>query len=283
MTKMEKFLPSFLSKKERFKKDALKFCTRFWEEQKRSAQFGFTKYNEDIIDAILYLLSDKKDKYEAEKDALWFYEGMQSASEEEFKQRFDQESNSSLLNDMLKKRDEILDKVIRLCDKLDENQKLKKYKSLKLALYTKVLLRPDFVSKKKNVYGKLILKGLVEQLYRDLRQKEKILEFRETLSQAWQKQWEEGKSEEKSKETVVAREQTINGILQLCKELNKEEILRRYGEEALSFYEDTWKVKHSQMRPPEGKELLRKMKQLASTIGDREREMSYHEAYQVSY
>ncbi|KAJ7370319.1 hypothetical protein OS493_033115 [Desmophyllum pertusum] len=125
---MYDFLKTSGKKKEQFRKDALKFCQRFWDEEKHSAQFSFTQFNKDIIDAIMYLLGDKKDRYETEKEALWFYDGMQSATEREFQEEFDQETDNSALNEMLKERDEILDKLIELCLQLDEHEKLTKYK-----------------------------------------------------------------------------------------------------------------------------------------------------------
>ena len=271
----------FSSKKKEFKKDALKFCKRFWDEEKRSAQFGFTKKNREIIDAILYLVGDKKDN-ETAQDALWFYDGVQSATEEEFQEEFDQEADSSVLNKMLKERDEFLDKVIGLCLQLDDREKLTKHKNIKLALYKKVLMKPDLVGEKDYGYDKMTLKSKVEQLYQDLGEKVNIPEFQEYLLRAWQKQWEEGKGEEKTK-TGVARERMINGILQLCKELKKKEMSRRYGKEALNFYEHTWDVKHAEMRPREMKKFLRNIKQLASSIGDHEREKVYDEALQVGF
>ena len=126
--KMEQFLSFPVSKMEIFKKDALKFCQQFWDEQKRSAQFGFTEHNKEIIDAILYLLGDEKDKYEAGKDALWFYEGMQSANEKNFQEEFDQETDNILLNDILKERDENLDKVIELCLQVSDHETQKAQK-----------------------------------------------------------------------------------------------------------------------------------------------------------
>ena len=78
--KMERFLPSFLSKKGIFRKDALKFCKRFWEEEKRSAHFSFIERSKEFIDALLYLARGKKAKDETQKDALWFYEEMQRAT-----------------------------------------------------------------------------------------------------------------------------------------------------------------------------------------------------------
>ena len=264
------------SKKKQFKKDALMFCKRFWDEEKRSTWFGFTEYNKEIIDVILYLVGGKKDK-ETAKDELWFYDGMQSATEEEFQEKFDQETDSSVLNKMLKERDEFLDKVIELCLQLDDREKLTKHKNIKLALYKKVLMRPDLVGEKDYGYDKATLKSKVEKLYQHLGEKVKIPEFQENLLRTWQKQWEEGRGEQKTK-TGVAREKIIKGILQLCKELKKEEMFRRYGKEALNFYEHTWEVKHAEMRPRDKKKFLRDMKQLASSIGDHERE----KAYQVS-
>ena len=272
--------------KVQFKEDALKFCQDFWEEEKslkRSEELSFTKNNKDIIDAILYLLGDKKDKHEAEKDALWFYDGMQSATEEEFQEEFDQETESSVLNKMLKERDEILDKAIDLCLQVSDHDKLIKYKNIKLALYRKVLEKPDFVGEKKYSYDKANLKSKVEKLYRDVGQQENIPEFRENLLRDWQKQWDEGKGEEKTKETGVARERMINGILQLCNELKSEDMFQAYGKEALRFYEDVWEAKQAKMRPHEMKKFLRNIKQLASSTGDQEREKCYHEAYQVSF
>ncbi len=281
--KMEQLLPFPVSKRDKFKKDALKFCQRFWDEQKRSEQFGFTEYNKEIIDAILYLLGKKKDKYETEKEALWFYDGMQSATEVEFKEEFDQETDNSLLNEMLKERDEILDKAIELCLQLNDHAKLTKHKNIKLALYKKVLVRPDFAGEREHAYDKATLKNKVVQLYQDLEQKEKIPEFQENLLRAWQNQWEEGKGGEKTKEIGVARERIIIGILQLCKELKKEEMFKKYGKEALSFYENVWEVKQAEMKPPEMKKFFLDRKELALSIGDHEREKVYNEEIQVGF
>ena len=274
----------FLGKREtieEFRKDALKFCQRFWDEEKRSEQFSFTEYNKEIIDALFYLHGAESDVDEIEKDALWFYEGMQNASEREFQEEFDQETDNSELNEMLKERDELLDKVIEFCLNRAELEKLARHKAIKLALYKKVLVRPDFVGEKEYAYDKATLKGKVEQLYRDVGEEESIPEFQENLLRTWQKQWEEGKVGEKLKEFGVARERTITGILQLCKELKKEETFRRYGEEALSFYENVWEMKQATMEPSEMEKFLLDAKQLASSIGDHERERIYYKALQV--
>ena len=270
-------------KKIQFRKDAVKFCQRFWDEQKRSAQFSFSQFNKDIIDAIMYLLGDKKDRYETEKEALWFYEGMQSATKGEFQVEFDQETDNSSLNEMLKERDEILDKLIDLCLQLDEYEKLTKYKNDKLALYKGILVRKYFVGEKEYDYDKATLKSKVEQLYQDVGQTKDIPEFRENLLSTWQTQWEEGKGGEKMKEIGVGRERTINGILQLCMELKQLDMFRRYGKEALSFYKDVWEVKQATMKSPEMKKFLLNIKQSASSIGDHQMERLYDEALQVRF
>ena len=281
--KMKRYLPSFRYKKEQFRKDALEFCQRLWDEEKRSAQFSFTDYNREIIDALLDLVSDKKEKNETEKKALWFYVEMQSASEEEFQEEFDQETDNSVLNEMLKERDEFLDEVINLCANLDEHEKLTKHKQIKLALYKKVLVRPDFVGEKKDGYDKATLITKVEQLYRKAGEKESIPQFQESLLSTFQTQWEEGKGGEKLKEFGVARERTITAILQLCKKLKKGELFRRYGNEALSFYENVWEVKQAAMELPSMKQFLLEVKQLASFMGDHERKNIYNKALQVGF
>ena len=83
------------------------------------------------------------------------------------------------------------------------------------------------------------------------------------------------------KEFAVTRERTIAKILQLCEELKKEEMLKRYRKEALSFYENLWELKQSTMEPTEMEKLLLHVKQLASSTGDHERESIYDKALQV--
>ena len=281
--KIKRYLPSFLDKKEQFRKDALKFCQRFWHEERRSEQFSFIDYNREIIDALLYLVRDKKEKNEAEKNALWFYEGMQSESEEEFQEEFDQETDNSVLNEMLKDRIVILDKTIKLCANLGEHEKLKKHNNIKLTLYKKVLMRPDFVGEKKDGYDKATLITKVEQLYRKAGEKEYIPQFQESLLSIWQTQWEAGKGGEKLKEFGVARERTITAILKLCKEVKKKELFRRYGNEALNFYDNVWEVKQATMELPSMKQFLFEVKQLASSMGDHERKNIYDKALQVGF
>ena len=80
----------------------------------------------------------------------------------------------------------------------------------------------------------------------------------------------------------MARERTITGILHLCKELKKEELFRKYGKEALNFYENVWEVKQAEMKDLEMEKFLHDMIQLASSTGDYERKKCYDEVYQVS-
>ena len=274
-------------KKKQFLHDALKFCRHFWEEQKSSKQFRFTKYNKDIFDAIVYLLGDKTEKYGIEKSVLLLdiYEGLLSVTEKQFQERFEQETSNTMLNEMMKERDEILERSIELSCELDERKKLLKFQRSKLALYEMALVRRDFVGKKKNAFDKAKLKSTVEELYKYVGQEKNIPEFRKNLLSTWQTQWEEEKSThtEMTKKIGLAKEETINGILQLCKELNKEDMYRRYGEEGLLFKEELWEVTQATMHAPEKKKFLRDIKKLASSIGDHRRENIYHEAYQVSF
>ena len=68
------------SEKEEFRQDALKFCQCFWEKEKLSPHFSYTAYNKGIIDAILDLLSNKKEdkalREKYQKEALSFDDGM---------------------------------------------------------------------------------------------------------------------------------------------------------------------------------------------------------------
>ena len=78
---MYKTLKKGKTERKKFTQDALRFCQRFWEKQKRSKKFEFTEYNREIIDTIRELLVNKKkhklerDKYD--REARWFYDEMQ--------------------------------------------------------------------------------------------------------------------------------------------------------------------------------------------------------------
>ena len=289
----EKFRQDALAFCERFWQEALAFCERFWQEEKASPQFNFTPYNKEIIDAILYLLekrtskfgfTDKKergliDKYE--REALWFYNGMQGITEESFNNEFDGATDNKVLNELLRERTAFLDKLIELCNRQDEHEKLRMHKQGKMALFKKVLVRSDFVGEK--TQEKASLKSAVEQLCQEIGEKGSIKRFRENLLTKWQEQWEEGEGAEESKDMMVARDRMIEGILQLCKELKMEERLKRYGAEALSFYEKLWEKRHAEMKLSTKKGSLKKMRDLASSIGDSERMKIYLDALEVCF
>ena len=280
--------------KEEFRQDALAFCERFWKEEKdkdkekASPQFNFTPYNKEIIDAILFLLkkrtskfgmTDKKekafiDKYE--KEALWFYDGMQRITEQSFNNEFDKAADNKVVNELLRERTAFLDKIIEFCSRHDDHEKLRKHKQGKVTLFKKVLFRSDFVGEK--TQEKLTLKEAVEDLYRDFGGKGSIKGFRENLLTTWQRQWEEGKGTEESEEKLVARWRLIKGILQLCKELGMKDLRTRYQKEEMSFSE----LHYHEMKPMR-KLFLNKMKELASSIRDREREKVYHPPLQVKF
>ena len=267
-----------------FTHDVLTFCKRFWEEEKKSSQFGFTEYNREIIDTIMELLGDEdenEDEWgEYQEERLSFYEGFQIASEEDFYQEFDQETDNEVLNAMLRERNELLDMVIDFCSRLEQNEKRTEHERKKLILCKKFLVRAEFVGEEGN--EKETLKSMVEQLYQDLDEKESIPGFRENLLSTWLTQWEESKGAEDTKEITRARKRTIDGILHLCQELEKKEFGKRYGEEALRFNERLWELEYAEMEPSTMEEFLREIKDLASLVGDLERVKIYDDALQVS-
>ena len=280
---MHKFLKKKGAEKEKeeFRQDALAFCERFWKEEKASPQFNFTPYNKEIIDAILYLLekrtsmfglTDEKekaltDKYE--REALWFYDGMQGITEKCFNNEFDGATDNKVLNVLLRERTVFLDKILDFCSRHDDHEKLLKHKQGKITLFKKVLVRSDFVGKK--TQRKLTLKKAVEGLYNDIGEVKGIKKFQENLLATWQRQWEEGKDTEESGEKLVARWRIISGILQLCQELEMKDLRKRYGKEALSFGDRLLDVRRSEMRSVEIKRLTE----------DRKRKNAYRSALQV--
>ena len=290
---MHKFLKKKGAEKEKeeFRQDALAFCERFWKEEKASPQFNFTPYNKEIIDAILYLLekrtsmfglTDKKekaliDKYE--REALWFYDGMQGITEESFNNEFDRATDNKLLNVLLRERTAFLDKILDFCSRHNDHEKLLKHKQGKMTLFKKVLVRSDFVGKK--TQKKLTLKKAVEGLYNDIGEEKGIKKFQENLLATWQRQWEEGKDSEESGEKLLARWRIISGILQLCQELEMKDLCKRYGKEALSFGDRLLDVRRSEMRSVEINRLLNELKEVALSIEDRKRKNAYRSALQV--
>ena len=268
-------------RKRSFRKEAFKFCQRFWEEQKASQQFTFNMFNKGIVDALNDLAHDKKDKAVVQKEQFWFYEARCNANEREFQEKFHLETDNDALCVMLSERENLLDDTVVLCSRLKEREKVRKYKMDKVALYKMCLVRADFLGNKEDRSDKASLKMKVENLYKETGQKGMIVKFRETLLDLWQKQWEEGKSNEKTEKIGLERERTIEGILNLCLELKKVNMYRRYGQEALSFYEEIWEIKHAEMKDREMKKFLRKLKELASSIEDYTSEKFYKNALQV--
>ena len=273
--------------KETFRQDALPFCQRFWKEEKESAQFSFTEYNKEIIDTTLSLFGDEEEnraaRDEFKEEALWFYDGMQSANEEDFYNKFNQETDNKKLNKLVDKINMSFERTIDFLVRLDEREKVRKHKGNKLMIFQKLLVKKNFVGDHKKGQDKATLKSKVEQLYEDLDEKGSIPEFHKYLLSTWVAQWQAMKGTWETKEIMVAKERTIKGILQLCHDLRKEKVHRRYGKEALIFYERLWEVKHAEMKPPEVKKFLCEIIDLASSVRDHEREKRYRDALLVSF
>ena len=272
--------------KKKFEKEALAFCQRFWKEEKEISTFSFNESTKEIIDTLMEFLyndgeRDKSTIYEYEKEELWFYDGFQGSTEQDFWRDFDAETDSSKLNAMICDRTKLIDKILGLCDRLDQHEMRTKYQRIKLTIYRKVLFKPNFVGEKGN--EKETMKNVVEQLYRDLGEKERIPEFLQSLLSSWIDYWEEtGGGADASEMSSLARERTIRGILQLCKDLNKEKQYRRFGREALIFFENLWREKIEEMNARMIKKFLCEIKDLASSVRDYERERLYQDVYQVS-
>ena len=274
------------SQKKDFKKEALAFCQRFWKEERDSSRFGFTESNRLIIDTVVELLGDiegERDvQHEYEKEKLSFYDRFQDETEKDFYTTFDEATDNRELNKMLKDRVELLDKIINLCIRLDMHENRSKHTGIKLNLYRKVLFKTNFVGEKG--YERETLKSKVEQMYGDLGQRESITELRKALLSSWRSKWEQRKGIEETTEMMssLATERTIRGILQLCLDLNEKKLHRRYGEEALVFYEELWTRKWEEMDKRAIKKFLRDIKALASSVGDNERKDLYQDVLQVS-
>ena len=271
--------------KKKFEKEALAFCQRMWKEEKEISTFSFNESTKEIIDTLMEFLRDgERDEsiiYEYEKEELWFYDGFQSSTEQDFWRNFDAETDNSKLNKMICDRTKIIDKILDLCDRLDQHEMRTKYQRIKLTIYRKVLFKPNFVGKKG--HKKETIKKAVEQLYTELGEKERIAEFLESLLSSWIVNWEQrGGGADASELSSLARERTIRGILQLCKDLNKAKLYRRFAKEALIFFEDLWGEKIEEMNTRTIKQFLREIKDLALSVRDYERERHYQDVYQVS-
>ena len=164
--------------KKKFEKEALAFCQRMWKEEKEISTFSFNESTKEIIDTLMKFLRDgERDEikiYEYEKEAFWFYDGFQSSTEQDFWRNFDAETDNSKLNEMICNRTKLIDKILDLCDRLDQHKMRTKYQRMKLTIYRKVLFRPNFVGEEGN--EKATIKKAMDQLYRDLDEKERIAE-----------------------------------------------------------------------------------------------------------
>ncbi|XP_067047117.1 uncharacterized protein [Acropora muricata] len=271
--------------KKKFEKEALAFCQRFWKEEKEISTFSFNESTKEIIDTLMEFLykdgeRDKSTIYEYEKEELWFYDGFQDSTEQDFWRDFDAETENRKLNAMICDRTKLIDKILGLCNRLDQHEMRTKYQRMKLTIYRKVLFKPNFVGEKGN--EKETMKNAVEQLYRDLGEKERIPEFLESLLSSWIDYWEQtGGGADASEVSSLARERTIRGILELCKDLNKEKQYLQFGREALTFFEDLWREKIEKMNARMIKKFLREIKDLASSVRDYERERLYQDVYQT--
>ena len=273
------------NQKKKFEKEALAFCQRMWKEEKEISTFGFNKSTKEIIDTLMEFLRDgergESTIYEYEKEELWFYDGFQSSTEQDFCGEFDAETDNGELNVMICDRIKLINKILDLCDGLDQHEMRTKYLRTKLTIYRKILFKRNFVGEKEN--EKETIKKAVEQLYRELGEKERITEFLESLLSSWIVHWEQrGGGADASEMSSLARERTIRGILQLCKDLNKEKLYRRFGKEALIFFEDLWREKIEEMDARMIKKFLREIKDLAASVRDYEREKLYEDVFQVS-
>ena len=273
------------NQKKKFEKEALAFCQRLWKEEKEISTFGFNKSTKEIIDTLMeFLRNGERNEsiiYEYEKEELRFYDGFQRSTEQDFWEEFDVETDNSQLNVMICDRIEIINKILDLCHRLDQHEMREQYQRIKLIIYRKVLLKPNFVGKKEN--EKETIKKAVEQLYTELGEKERFAEFLESLLSSWIVHWEQrGGGADASEMSSLGRERTIRGILQLCKDLNKKKLYRRFGKDALIFFEDLWTEKFKEMDARRTKRFLREIKDLASSVQDFERERLYQDVYQVS-
>ena len=205
-----------------FRQDALEFCQRFWEEEKASPQFSFTAYNKEIIDTILHLLGNVKETETEEralvdqyvKEAVWFYDGLIEATEDYFNGEVDKATDNEVLNEMLRERTALLERLLA----------------------------------------------------------------------TWQRQWEERKGREESKEKLAVTWKIIKRILKLCAELEIKDLHERYQKEYLSFLEKLRELHyHELMESSHVESFLRKMIYLASFIRDHERRKVYKVALEVKF
>ena len=233
--------------KKKFEKEALAFCQRMWKEEKEISTFSFNESTKEIIDTLMKFLRDgerhESTIYEYEKEELWFYDGFQSSTEQDFWRDFDAETDNSKLNQIICDRVQLIDKILELSKRPDQHEMRTKYQRIKLTIYRKV----------------------------------------ENLLSSWIVHWEQREGgADVSEMSSLARERTIRYILHLCKQLNKQELYRRFWRRAIIFYEDLLREKVEEMDARMIKKILREIQHLASSVRDYERERHYQDVYQVS-
>ena len=194
------------NQKKRFEKEALAFCQRMWKEEKEISTFGFNKCTKEIIDTLMkFLRKRKRDEgtiNEYEKEELWFYDGFQSSTEQDFWTEFDAETDNSKLNVMICDRIELINKILDLCDRLGQHEMRTKHQRIKLTIYRKVLFKPNFVGENGN--EKETIKNAAEQLYRELGEQERIAELSTSMLQS-----EAEKEEEEKEGQCMSEEEEI--------------------------------------------------------------------------
>ncbi|PFX19700.1 Nephrocystin-3 [Stylophora pistillata] len=172
ITGVEDFLDEGEQKKT-FQKDAFKFCEHFWIEKKKSQRFAFSESNKEIIDTLMHLASDEKDKYEVQKEQLWFYEGMYNATKEEH-QDCDLEPESSALHKTLGEMTKLLEHMIHLCKQLEDHKKeelyadeLQIFPSFSWGIYNHVMDMPMYKNQIGTAYEGLRKYDKAVEYYRD--------------------------------------------------------------------------------------------------------------------
>ena len=183
------------NQKKKFEEEALAFCQRMWKEEREISTFGFNKSTKEIMDTLMEFLrdgdGDESTIYEYEKEELWFYDGFQSSTEQDFCGKFDAETDNGELNVMICDRIKLINKILDLCDRLDQQKMRTEYLRTKLTIYRKVLFKRNFVGEKGN--EKETIKKAAEQLYRELGEQERIAELSTSTLQSEVEKEEEGK------------------------------------------------------------------------------------------
>ena len=116
------------SQKKAFQKEAWEFYQRIWEEEKGFEGFEFSRSNRAIIDSInerVHGFGSKEMITKYEKEALWFYEGAWNSPE--------------LHERPYLEREDVLQHLLRLCNRLSEKERFHRYEREAFRFYEKVL------------------------------------------------------------------------------------------------------------------------------------------------